>query len=218
MHGAFRQERRRNVDVLETIKTLFWLQAEPDFTLLLRWVRSEDNKDADNLTRPEAAEHVRLMRFKFDRLWHVWGGFNIDLIATETSPHSGPAPVAGRERYQLPLFSRYHTAGITGVDELSQQVGKLPSTDQECVGFGLPPPSMVGVVLSHIRKCQARAVIPVPDIMRSWFPLLASATIPSEVFSRMRDEKKLFRSHPRDKTVPFNFRLWRMRAVEVDVR
>ena len=54
--------------------------------------------------------------------------------------------------------------------------------------------------------------------MRSRLPLLARATIPSEVVFRIRDEKKLFQSHPRDGTVPCNFRLWRMRAVDVDVR
>ena len=38
-----------------------------------------------------------------------------------------------------------------------------------------PPPSMVGVLISHIQACCARAVIIVPDTKAPWLPLLRRA-------------------------------------------
>ena len=61
---------------------LFWLQIEPDFTLKLRWVPPKDNVVADALTRPETSEHVRPGQKGFDRLWHEWEGFDMNLLTT----------------------------------------------------------------------------------------------------------------------------------------
>ena len=72
MHDAFKKERSRNTQTHDLITKLFWLQVKEDFTLELRWVRSEANWAADSLTRPERTEHVRLAAF--DRLWETWGG------------------------------------------------------------------------------------------------------------------------------------------------
>ena len=63
---------------------LFWLQIDSDFTLKLKWVYSPDNKDADDLTRPGAVDHVRVEQWCFGRLWAEWGGFDIDLMVTDT--------------------------------------------------------------------------------------------------------------------------------------
>lgn len=47
------------------ISDLFWLQVRLDFTLKLQWVSSEENSEADDLSRPEADQYVRLEHSKF---------------------------------------------------------------------------------------------------------------------------------------------------------
>ena len=69
MFHAFRKGRARNERMHDLIKSLFWLQVDSDFALKLKRVCSADNKDADDLTRPGAAEHVRLEQRYFGRLW-----------------------------------------------------------------------------------------------------------------------------------------------------
>ena len=84
MFHAFRKGRARDERMHDLIKSLLWLQVDSDFTLELKWVCSADNKDGDDLTGPGAVEHVRLDQRCFGRLWEEWGGFNMDLMATDT--------------------------------------------------------------------------------------------------------------------------------------
>ena len=60
MFHAFRKGRARDERMDDLIKSLVWLQVDADSTLKLKWVCSADNKDADDLTRPGAVEHIRL--------------------------------------------------------------------------------------------------------------------------------------------------------------
>lgn len=69
---------------------VFWLQIEADCTLKLRWVRSEDNKEADDLSRPGAGEYERLTNSAFQKLWLAVGRFDMDLMATAASAHAPP--------------------------------------------------------------------------------------------------------------------------------
>ena len=85
MFHAFRKGRARDERMHDLITSLFWLQVDADFTLKLKWVWSADDKDADDLTRPGAVEYVRLEQRCFGRLWEEWGGFDMDLMATDTS-------------------------------------------------------------------------------------------------------------------------------------
>ena len=80
MFHAFRKGRARDERIHDLIKSLFWLHVDSDFTLKLKWVCSADNKDADDLTRLEAVEHVRLEQRFFGCLWEKWGGFYMDLM------------------------------------------------------------------------------------------------------------------------------------------
>ena len=75
MFHAFRKGRAGDERLHDLINSLFWLQVDSDFPLKLKWVCSVDNKDADDLTRPGAVEHVRLKQRCFGRLWEKWGGF-----------------------------------------------------------------------------------------------------------------------------------------------
>lgn len=53
---AFLRGKARDSRMHEVITKLFWLQIDSDFTLRLRWVKSEDNAEADDLSRPDAGE------------------------------------------------------------------------------------------------------------------------------------------------------------------
>ena len=178
MFHAFRKGRARNERMHDLIKSLFWLQVDSDFTLKLKWVCSADDKDADDLTRPGAVEHVRLEQRCFGHLWEEWGGFDMDLMATGTSVQWIPGGGQDRDR-ALPFYSRYHTDGTAGVDVLGQDVSHMPGSANACFGFCFPPPQMIAVVLQHMQGCKARAVVVVPDDRQSWFPLLAAATVRS---------------------------------------
>ena len=68
IHDTFKKGRSRNTQTHDHITKLFWLQVKQDFTPELRWVCSEANWEADNLTRPERTEHVMLSQTASDRL------------------------------------------------------------------------------------------------------------------------------------------------------
>ena len=63
----------------DLIESLFWLQVDADFTLKLKWVGSADSRDADDLTRPGAVEHVRLEQRFFRPLVGRMGRFRYGL-------------------------------------------------------------------------------------------------------------------------------------------
>lgn len=214
---AFREGKSGNTRMHEVNTSLFWLQVDLDFTLNLRWVRSEDNKEADELSRASGEEYVRLSQGAFDALWDNWGGFDVDLMATTASTHRVPLgrPGAGR---QLPFFSRYNTEGSAGVDVLSQDVSMMPDFSKECFGFCFPPPSMVGVVLQHLEEKGAHAVVVIPDAKLHWFPKLQAATVRSQQVAEPGGGGQFFRLHHQRNKVTHRFHKWGMRAVEVDFR
>ena len=77
---------------------------------------------------------------------------------------------------------------------------------------------MVVVVLQHMQDCKARAVVAV-DARQSWFPLLAAAAARSVPIAAKGSTGTFFRMHhQKRKEVPFVFRQWGMRAIEVDFR
>lgn len=214
---AHRKGKSGNRRIHEVISELFWLQMEVDFTLTLRWVRSEDNKEADDLSRPAAEEYVRLEPLAFGVLWSTFGGFDMDLMATTASAQRIPAGNVG-EGSSLPFYSRYNTAGSSGTDVLSQNINKMPGSQRECFGFCFPPTSMVGVVLQHLEEQKAHAVVVVPDRKDSWYPLLQGATVQAQSVSARGENGQFFRYHHKKGKVPYGFRLFGMRAVEVDFR
>ena len=181
MFHPFRRGRAKDERMHDLIKSLFWLQVDSGFTLKLKWVCSTDNKDADDLTRPGTVEHLRLEQRYFGRLWEEWGGFDMDLMATDTSVQWIPGGGQDADR-ALPFYSRYHTDGTAGVDILGQDVSHMPCSANACFGFCFPPPQMIAVVLQDMQGCKARAaraVVVVPDDRQPWFPLLAAATVRS---------------------------------------
>lgn len=215
LHDASKRGRSRNTVMHEMITDLFWLQAQQDFTLKLRWVNSKANAEADELSRPGSDKYVRLDQSVFGDLWNWAGGFDMDLMATPTSVHS--AIVAGGPTGELlPFYSRYHTQGCAGIDVFTQDVGCMTNSSAPCFGVCFPPTNMVGVLLQHLEECKAKAVVIVPDQKQSWFPRLAGAAVRSKEISRPGGVSPFFRVHHQRGHEKFEFKRWPMRAVEVD--
>ena len=85
----------------------------------------------------------------------------MNLMATDTSAQRAPIG-GGLIRLRLPFYSRFHMKGTAGVDVFSHNVNRMPGSLRNCFGYCFPQPSLVGVVLAHICKCEARAVIVEP--------------------------------------------------------
>ena len=217
MFHAFRKGRARDKRIHDLAKSLFWLQVDSDFTLKLKWVCSADNKDAGDLTRPGAIEHVRLEQRYFGRLWEEWGGFDMDLMAIGMSVQWIPGGGHNADR-ALPFYLRCHTDGTAGVDVLGQDVSHMPGSANACFGFCFPPPKMTAVVLYHMQGCITRAVVVVPDDRQPWFPLLTAATVRSVPVVAKGGVGTCFRMHYQRGRMSFVFRQRGMRAVEVGFR
>ena len=215
LHDAFKRGRARNTLTHDTIIALFSLQVRHDFTLKLRWVSSAANADADDMSRPGSDDYVRLDERMFGELCEWAGDFDMDLMATPASVHK--TWVGGHcTGAHLPFYSRYRTQGCAGVDVLSQNVKRMPTSQRECFGFCFPPTKMVGVLLQHLDECGARAVVVLPDQKQSWFPRLAGATVQSKRLSAPGGPSPFFRVHHRRGSERFHFQKWGMLAVEVN--
>ena len=217
MHDTFKKGRSRNTQTRDLITKRFWLQVKEDFTLKLRWVCSEENWAADSLTRPERTEHVRLSQAAFDRLWETWGGVDMNLMAKDTSAQYTSIE-GGWERQKLPFYSRFHTNNKARVDVFSHNLSHMPGSLQTCFGYCFPQPSLVGVVLAHISKCEARAVIVVPNTRASWFPMIEGAGVRSVQIASQGAGSPFYRVHHQRGAEPYTFGRGGMRAVEVDFR
>ena len=218
LHDAFKKGRSSNTLMHEIITDLFWLQVRRDFTLKLKWVSSEENAEADGISRPGSDDFVRLDERMFGDLC-AWAGEQVtmDLMATPASVHK--RWVDGRcTSEDLPFYSRYHTQGCAGVDVLTQNVRFMPgSTTEECFGFCFPPTSMVGVFLQHLEECRAKALVIVPDRKQYWFPRIADAATRSRTLSiGSGGESPFFRVHHQKGSERFHFKRSGMLAVVVD--
>ena len=141
----------------------------------------------------------------------------MDLMATDTSAQSAPIG-GGLERQNLPFYSRFHTNNTAGVDVFSHNVSHMPRSLRKCFGYCFPQPSLVGVVLAHICKCQARAVVVVPNTRASWFPMIEGAGVRSVQIASQGADSQFFRVYHQRGAEPYTFGRGGMRAVEVDFR
>ena len=141
----------------------------------------------------------------------------MDLMATDTSPNV-PLLGGGLIRRRLPFYSRFHTNCIAGVDVFSHNVNYKPGPLRKCFGYCFPQPSLVRVVLAHISKCEARAVIVVPNTRASWFPMIEGARVRSVQTASQGEDSQFFRVHHQRGAEPYTFGRGGMREVEVDFR
>ena len=167
------------------------------------------------MTRPERTEHVRLSQAVFNRLWETWGGgCDIDLMVTDTSAQR--APTRGGLLYRrLPFYSRFHTNGTAGVDVFIE-VKRMPCSLRTYFGYCFRQPSFVGLVLAHMGKCEARAVIVVSNTRASWFPMIKGAGVRSVHIASKGEDSQFFRVHHQRETEPYTFGRGGTRAIEVD--
>ena len=141
----------------------------------------------------------------------------MDVMATDTSAQYTPIE-GGWERQKLPFYSRFHTNNIAGVDVFSHNVSHMLGSLQKCFGYCFPQPSLVGVVLAHISKCEAGPVIVVPNTRASWFPMIEGAGVRSVQIASQGAGSKFFRVNHQCGAEPYTFGRGGMRAVEVDSR
>ena len=168
------------------------------------------------MSRPGSDYYVRLDEWMFGELCDWASYFDMDLMVTPASVHK--TWVMGRccTGTHLPFYSRYRTQGCAGVDVLSQNVKRMPTSQRECFGFCFPPANMVGVLLQHLDECGARAVVVPPDQKQSWFPGVASATVQSRRLSAPGGTSPFFRVHHQRGSERFLFKKLGMLAVEVN--
>ena len=82
----------------------------------------------------------------------------------------------------------------------------------------LPQLFLVRVVLAHISKCEARAVIVVLNTRASWFPMIEGAGVCSVRMSSKGKDSQFFKVHHQRGVEPYTFGRGGMRAVEADFR
>ena len=141
----------------------------------------------------------------------------MDPMATLASAQVVPAGFPNVHE-PLPFYFRFNTAGNAGVDILSQDVRLMPDRSRVSFGLCFPPVTMVGVVLQHLAKKKAHAVIIVPDQRQTWYPSLVAASVDSVPVASEGDSQAFFRQHHQQGQVPVVLTRWNMRAVEVDFR
>ena len=73
-------------------------------------------------------------------------------------------------------------------------------------------------MLARRSKCEARAVIVVPNTRASWFPMIKGAGIRSVQLASQGAGSQFFRVHHQRGAEPYTFGRGGMRAVEVDFR
>ena len=129
----------------------------------------------------------------------------MDLVIPDTSVQYAPIE-GGLERQRLPFHSRFHTNNTAWVDVFSHNVSHMPGSLQNCFGYCFPQPSLlVGVVLAHISKCEARAVIVVPNTRASWFPMIEGAGVRSVQIASQGTGSQFFRVHHQRGAEPHTF-------------
>ena len=128
---------------------------------------SEEKSEADDLSRPEADQHVRLEHLKFAEIC-AWArrDFDMYLMATPVSAQRLPGKTG-----VLPLYSKFHAVGCQDVDVLCQDLSTLGDSGNPCFGYCCSPTKIIGVVLQRLAECRAQAVVIVPDVRRLWYHL-----------------------------------------------
>ena len=72
-------------------------------------------------------------------------------------------------------------------------------------------------MLAHISKCEARAVIVVPNTRAAWFPMIEGAEVRSVQTTSQGAGSQFFKVHHHRGAEPYTFGRGGMRAVEVDL-
>jgi hypothetical protein len=127
----------RNVTVHAQLELLFWMKMTYNFSISPIWWDTDDNWEADDITRVERDDDWRLRRSTFLEVWATAGPFLMDLMASSVSRQHCP------EDNALPFYSRFFSPGCKGVDVLAQHI--LPGAY-----YCFPHHRMVKAVVNHL--------------------------------------------------------------------
>ena len=103
----------------------------------------------------------------------------------------------------LPFYSWFYTNITAWVDVFNHNVNRMPGSLQTCSGYFFSQPSLVGVVLAHMSKCKARAVIVVPNTRASWFPMIEGAGVRSVKIVSKGENSQFLRVHHQRGAEPY---------------
>eukprot|EP00854_Cymbomonas_tetramitiformis_P002409 gene2409-biopygen2328 len=141
----------RNPDLMKRMRKLWSLLDLHDIELQARYIRSEANVWADNLSRCEDLDDWRLNRSWFEWANEQWGPFTVDRFASEISA-------------QLP---RYYTAWK---DPQCEGVDSLPYDWRGENNWANPPWALLDQVAHKLREEEAAATVAAPYWPgQSWF-------------------------------------------------
>ena len=76
----------------------------------------------------------------------------------------------------------------------------------------------MGVVLAYIGKCEARAVIVVPNTRASWFPMIEGTEVRSVPIASKGEDSQFHSVYYQCGAEPYTFGRGGMRALEMDLR
>jgi len=116
---------------------------------------------ADALSRAADTSDCRLNKGVFQRLWHVFGPFEVDRFASANSVQRHP--LTGQP---LPYDSLFADSKCQGVDGLSADWRGVAN-------YAFPPVSLVGAVLRLVQEQGAVALIILPHWPAQWWWPLA---------------------------------------------
>ena len=206
---AFNKGRSRNAHVHEVLVKLFTLQVQEGFWLRLRWIPTEENVEADRMTRLGIEESVRLRPESFEKIWNRFGPFQYDWMATDVSVQRVPQgwPNAGKP---LRFFSRFACPGATGVDVLAQNLAQAQPA------FCFQPPGMAGELIQRWFECKTQAVVLLPDIRPAWFSLMKLGLVDKMRMTEPGDRSVFIRDHHLKGEQPFVYPAWGMAACRLD--
>jgi hypothetical protein len=154
-----REGSSKNRELTEICKQLFWLQINFDFKLEVAFTPSKDN-EADEFTREDGINDLRLKREAFLQIWMKEGPFDFDLMASSENVQKD---LKGR---RLKFFSRYLNEGTEGIDVFKQNLKVIRN------GYCFPPFCMVGSFLQLCKEQTFKGVCILPDNGAYWSAIL----------------------------------------------
>jgi hypothetical protein len=149
----------RSGALMVQLEKLWWTLDSNDIEMRVRYIRSEDNAQADALSRVDPEDEWTVDRQVFIELERSWGPHQVDRFASVANAH-------------LP---RYNTAwdqeGSAGLDAFAQPVQDW----QDCLNWCAPPVNLLLQLAQLLRETGAGATVVAPYWpAQHWFQALHS--------------------------------------------
>ena len=184
-----RKESTRILALNQIGKNICWLQQLGEFSLRLKYVKSEDNR-ADIFTRQSPGLETSLTNAYFQRIWAKMGLFDWDLMATSANVNVTPLGTP------LPFFSSYYDAGSRAVNVFSQVLEGMEAP------FCFSPEPIILMLLKLLQAQKRSCVVLVPHANGVWANLLKLFAVETVLVSKPFDNSAFTITHPTGKRVP----------------